>query len=69
MHVDPLPQVRIVRHAGQVMAPPPAPRRADAEPGPLRTALLYAEGLWPLLCVVLAIAGLLVLTAHMHTRY
>lgn len=64
---DPIPQARIVRHAGQLMAPPPAPRTQDprAAPGVVRTALVYAIGLWPLTCVVLLTAGLLVLTAHL----
>ena len=67
MSFDPIPQARIVRQAGQWMAPPPAPR--TEEPGGasayLRTALVYAIGLWPLTCVLLLTAGLLVLTAHL----
>lgn len=61
---DPIPQARVFRHAGELMAPPPAPR-TEAAVGYLRTALTYAIGLWPLTCVVLLVAGLLVLTAHM----
>ena len=66
---EPIPQVRVVRHAGQVMTPPPAPRpaSADADAGYLRTALAYAIGLWPLTCVVLLVAGLLVVTANLGT--
>lgn len=66
MSFDPIPQARIVRQAGQWMAPPRAPR--TEEPGgmaSLRTVLVYAIGLWPLTCVVLLTAGLLVLTAHL----
>jgi hypothetical protein len=61
---DPIPQARIVRHAGRAMAPPPAPDPAGA-PGPLRTVLLYAIALWPLTCIVLLIAGLLVVTVQL----
>jgi hypothetical protein len=64
---DPIPQARVFRHAGELMAPPPAPR-TEAAVGHLRTALAYALGLWPLTAVVLLIAGLLVLTAHMGAR-
>lgn len=66
MH-DPIPQARVVRHAGQLMTPPPAPRTepSGAGAGHLRTALVYAIGLWPLTCVMLLVAGLLVLTAHL----
>jgi hypothetical protein len=60
---DPIPQARIVRQGGQAMAPPRAPRTED--PGYVRTALIYAIGLWPLTAVVLLTAGLLVLTAHL----
>jgi hypothetical protein len=62
---DPIPQARVVRHAGQLMAPPPAPRTADAGAGYLRTAMIYAVGLWPLTCVTALVVGLLVLTAHL----
>ena len=61
---DPIPQARVVRHAGQVMAPPPAPRTEDPGAGYFRTALAYAIGLWPLTAVVLLMAGFVVLTAH-----
>lgn len=64
---DPIPQARVVRHAGQLMAPPPAPRTEDPADaaGYARAALTYAIGLWPLTCVVLLVAGLLVLTANL----
>lgn len=61
---DPIPQARVVRHAGQVMAPPPAPRTEDPGPGYLRTAAVYAVGLWPLTAVVLLVAGFVVLIAQ-----
>jgi hypothetical protein len=57
---DPIPQARVVRKGGQLMTPPPAPRRP---PGPLmeqaRSALAVAIGLWPLTGVVLLMLGLL----------
>jgi hypothetical protein len=63
MSFDPIPQARVVRHAGQLIVPPPAPR--SDEPGYLRTALVYAIGLWPLTCVMMLVVGLLVLTANL----
>jgi hypothetical protein len=49
MTLDSIPQARVVRHAGQLVAPPPLPRAPrSAEPGWLHTALIYAVGLWPL---------------------
>ena len=65
MSFDPIPQARIVRQAGQWMAPPPAPRTESPGASYVRTALVYAIGLWPLTCVLLLTAGLLVLTAHL----
>ena len=57
---DQIPQARIVRSAGQLVAPPPAPRRP---PGPLleqaRSVLAVAVGLWPLTGVLLLMLGLL----------
>jgi len=64
---DSIPQARIVRHAGRAMAPPPAPRADDlaSAPGAVRIALAYAIALWPLTCVVLLIAGLLLVTVQL----
>jgi hypothetical protein len=62
---DPIPQARIVRHAGHLVVPPQAHVTAAAGLGYLRTVLVYAVGLWPLTCVMLLVAGLLVLTAHL----
>jgi len=59
---EPLPQARVVRNAGRLVAPPPAPPRH--EPSWLETALGYAIGLWPLTCVVLLLCGFLVLAGH-----
>ena len=57
---DPIPQARIVRSAGRLIAPPPAPRRP---PGQFyeqaRSALALAVGLWPLTGVLLLMLGLL----------
>lgn len=63
-----IPQAHIVRQAGKLIAPPRAPRAEldpDGESGVLRSALVYAVGLWPLTCVLLLLAGLLVFTAHL----
>jgi hypothetical protein len=58
--LEPIPQARIVRNAGRLIAPPPAPRRA---PGALfeqaRSALAVAIGLWPLTAVLILAMGLL----------
>lgn len=55
-----IPQARIVRAGGQLVAPPPAPRRP---PGPLyeqaRSALAVAVGLWPLTGVLVLMLILL----------
>ena len=65
MSFDPIPQARIVRHAGQLVVPPRAPR-SPTEPSFFRTAAEVVVGLWPLTCVVMLLAGLLVLTANLH---
>jgi hypothetical protein len=61
-----LPQARVFRKAGQLMAAPPVPRSAaSASLGEhLRTALVYAIGLWPLTCVVLLMCGLLIVAGN-----
>jgi hypothetical protein len=60
-----IPQARVVRSAGQLIAPPPPPRR---DPGPfalqMRSALGVAIGMWPLTSVVLLAFGLLYFAAH-----
>jgi hypothetical protein len=60
---DPLPQVRVFRQAGQLMAPPRLPHSASLGDH-LHTALGVALGLWPLTWVVLLMCGLLVLAAN-----
>lgn len=61
-----IPQARVVRKAGQLVAPPPAPRSRDATSitDVARTALVYAVGLWPLTCVVLLLCGLIVMAGN-----
>ena len=62
---DQIPQARIVRSGGQLVAPPRPPRRP---PSPLweqaRTALAVAIGLWPLTGVVLLMLGLLFIAGN-----
>lgn len=64
---DPIPQVRIVRSGGQLVAPPPAPRPPPSS-GPLieqlRTLAAVAVGMWPLTAVLLLAFGLLFLATH-----
>ena len=58
--LDPIPQARIVRNAGRLVAPPPAPRRPPsflAEQA--RLVLHVALGLWPLTGVLLLMLLLL----------
>jgi hypothetical protein len=66
---DPIPQARIVRHGGRLVVPPRAPRPAYPVDGYFRTALTYVVGLWPLTCVVMLLAGLMVLAANMGVPY
>ncbi len=57
-----IPQARVVRKAGQLMAPPPPPR--SDEDSTLRVALTYAIGLWPLTCVVMLVFAFLILAGN-----
>ncbi|MGH2901144.1 MAG: hypothetical protein ACRDMZ_20880 [Solirubrobacteraceae bacterium] len=61
-----IPQARVVRKAGRLIAPPPAPRSRDhaALADAARTALVYAVGLWPLTAVVLLLCGLLIMAGN-----
>jgi hypothetical protein len=61
---DTIPQARVVRKAGQLMAPPPAPRDATSLAEIVRTVAVYAIGLWPLTAVVLLMCGLLVMAGN-----
>ena len=61
MH-DSIPQARVVRKAGQLVAAPRAPRD-EAEPSAMRTFFAYALGLWPLTGVVMLMLGLLYMAA------
>ena len=62
MALDPLPQARIVRKAGQLVAPPP--------PGPsvlmraLRDGVQIALGMWPLTAVLLLVIGFLIMAGN-----
>ncbi len=64
--LDPIPQARVVKKAGQLMAPPRAPRTSLPNPifDHLRTAFMVAMGLWPLTGVVLLMIGLIVMAGH-----
>jgi hypothetical protein len=67
MTIHSIPQARVVRKAGQLVAQPPTPPDHDegtALGHALRTSLSYAIGLWPLTCVVLLMIGLLILAAN-----
>ena len=65
-----LPQARIVKHGGQLFAPPPPVRaaRRTRRPGStkedLREAAALALGMWPLFAVMLLMVGLLVSAAN-----
>ena len=65
-----LPQARIVKHGGQLFAPPPRPRAPARRrrPGQLkeqmRDALALAIGMWPLTAAMLLMLGLLVSAAN-----
>lgn len=60
MATSSLPQARVVRKAGQLVAPPPQPKRPPgALAQQLHVALQIAFGLWPLTAVVLLMLGLL----------
>jgi hypothetical protein len=62
----PIPQVRVFRKAGRLVAAPP--RGATALGSHLRVVLTYAVGLWPLTCVVLLGFGLLIVAANAAAR-
>ncbi|MEJ7598908.1 MAG: hypothetical protein WKG01_13450 [Kofleriaceae bacterium] len=66
MSLDPLPQARVVKKAGQLMAPPRAPRTQppSAAIRHARDALNIALGLWPLTGVVLLMFFLLIVGAN-----
>ena len=57
-----IPQARIVRAAGQAIAPPPEPaREPSAMMAALRSMAEVALGLWPLTAVMVLVIGLFVL--------
>ena len=60
-----LPQVRIVRNAGQLVPPPPQPPQAPGVTAArAREVLAVALGLWPLTGVMLLAVGLLVVASN-----
>ena len=60
MATSSLPQARVVPKAGQLVAPPPEPKRPPgAFAQQLQVALQIAFGLWPLTAIVLLMLGLL----------
>ncbi len=63
---DSIPQARVVRKGGHVFAPPPAPRSEElsAFGEHARNALAVLVGLWPLTCVVLLAAGLMIMAGN-----
>ena len=59
---DSLPQARIVRVGGQLMAPPPTPPEARISlVAVAREVLAYAIGLWPLTAIVVLMFALMYL--------
>lgn len=54
-----IPQARIVRNAGQLVAPPRLPRRPWQLRTQLRTAAQVAVGMWPLVAMMLLMTMLL----------
>jgi hypothetical protein len=56
---DSLPQARVVRSGGQLIAPPTAPVWSPTAREHARTALAYAVGLWPLTVTMLVTLGLM----------
>jgi hypothetical protein len=66
MVFDPIPQARVVRKAGQLIAPPRAPNTRHPTPvrDQLRNAFGIAMGLWPLTAVMLLMLGLLIMAGN-----
>jgi len=61
---DSLPQARVVRAGGQLVAPPPAPPEPpSALRRGVRSVLEVAIGVWPLTAAMLLSMALLYLTA------
>lgn len=59
--MDHLPQARVVRKGGQLMAPPPEPQQPSKLVAAGRSFLEHAIGMWPLTGVLLLTFGLLLL--------
>ena len=65
---DPIPQARVVRKAGQLVAPPRAPRDEPGE-SPLRSALNFAIGMWPLTAIMLLIIGFIAMAGAVPMQF
>jgi hypothetical protein len=63
---DSIPQARVVRKGGQLIAPPPAPRSHDETSlrEHLHNAAAIALGLWPLTAILLLCTGLLIMAGN-----
>ena len=59
-----IPQARVVRKGAHVFAPPPPTTEPSALGLHARNVLAVALGLWPLTCVVLLAAGLMIMAGN-----
>jgi len=64
-----IPQARIVRKGGQLVAPPPAPPRPRGVIAEnLMTLASVAIGMWPLTAIVVVMLGLLIAAGNGPTK-
>jgi hypothetical protein len=61
MRFDPIPQARVVREGGQLMAPPRAPRGPRVEGESLRDTLALVVRMWPITAMLLLMLGMLLM--------
>jgi hypothetical protein len=62
---DSLPQARVVRTHGKLIAPPPAPKRSQSAAGRfVRESAEIMLGMWPVTAVMLFAVALLVMVGH-----
>jgi preprotein translocase subunit SecD len=67
MDFDPIPQARVVRKAGQLVAPPRGPKTREVGPSlgdRVKEGLALAIGLWPLTAVMLLMVGLIIMAGN-----
>ncbi|MEO8700451.1 MAG: hypothetical protein ABI867_10420 [Kofleriaceae bacterium] len=67
MAFDPIPQARVVRKAGHLVAPPRGPKTRGLGPSVgdrLKEGLAIAVGMWPLTAVMLLMVGLLIMAGN-----